>query len=66
MKVIRGKMESEARHVRAYRFFRIFKVRSVSKHFQAHSKGEDTQCQEHDKEEIRVKGSITKTPIVIR
>lgn len=36
-------------------FFRIFKVRSVSKRFQAYSKGEDTQCQEHDKEEIRVR-----------
>ena len=31
MKAIRGKTESESRHVRAYRFFRIFKVRSVSK-----------------------------------
>lgn len=55
MKAIRGKTEPEARHVMPYRFFRIFKVRSVSKHFQAYSKGEDTQCQEHDKEEIRVK-----------
>lgn len=55
MKAIRGKTEPEARHVMPYRFFRIFKVRSVSKNFQAYSKGEDTQCQEHDKEEIRVK-----------
>lgn len=60
MKAIRGKMESEARHVRAYRFFRIFKVRSVSKRIQAYSKGKDTQFQGRNDGDA---GSITKTPI---
>nr|DAL64269.1 MAG TPA_asm: hypothetical protein [Bacteriophage sp.] len=32
-KAIRGKAELEARHVRPHRFFRIFKVRSISKRF---------------------------------
>lgn len=31
MKAIRGKTETEARHVRSHRFFIIFKVRSASK-----------------------------------
>ena len=47
-------MESEARHVRPYRFFRIFKARSVSKRSQAYLKGEDTQHQDYDKYAIRV------------